>query len=176
MGASGMVVAHLICRLSIAIEVEVHTNGTHTRQRSKSLLLIVAIARGPMAVRTDEEGFLTLLQRGIDGTKDMLAGSQLKAYVLRGVAVMLLYLREDGRCILYAGIEEGINLQELAHFLLQDGTALFPLLHITILCRQPFEHLPAFILVTARIFVELYFIAVATLFPPIPVIMLADVI
>ena len=57
-GTAGVVSlgSHFLLALAPTVQVEIYADGTHTCQRAQALLLVLAIAVGPMAVRTDDEG------------------------------------------------------------------------------------------------------------------------
>ena len=52
----GVVVADLVCGLSVAVEVEIDADGSHACECGESLLLVVTVARGPVAVGADDKG------------------------------------------------------------------------------------------------------------------------
>ena len=186
MGAAGVVSigSYFFLALAPAIEVEVYADCSHAGQRSQALLLVLAVAHGPMAVGADNKGVLTLHGRGVDGAKQMLPGGQLDTDVLGGIAIVLAQLREDYGALAvallvlcqHARVEEGIQLQSLAYFAPQRVTPGFPLGFVVIERGQVVEHHLALLLMAARIFIELDLIQVATLLPPVPVEVLADVV
>ena len=183
-GTAAMVIAYFLLALAPAVEVEVYTDSPHAGQGAEALLLVLAVSVGPMAVRTYDEGVLALLQRGIDGAEQVLSGCQFNADVLRGIAVVLTNLRQGDRPLEIAflvlchdaRVEELIQLQPLAYLTAQRVATGLPLGLVAVEARQVVEHHLTLLLVPARILVELDFIEVATLLPPVPVKELTDVV
>ena len=67
--------AYLLFAFTPAIEVKIDADSTHTGQRAQSLLLVLTIAIGPMAIRTDNKSMLAFLGGCVNCTKEMLPRS-----------------------------------------------------------------------------------------------------